>query len=123
MKDMVAATTRSGEDELDPTRTSPDSSGHHQIRRGEARSGEDEPGSSKRVRRRGSVVAQIRRAEGRWVDGLSGPVDGLTELIHGFSFFCFFIRFTEASRTTALVKVTINRDLSTASVNSFCPPR
>ena len=36
MKHMVAATTRSGEDELDPARTSPDPSGHHQIRRGEA---------------------------------------------------------------------------------------
>jgi hypothetical protein len=44
-------------------------------------------------------------------------------------FFCFFIRLTETGRTTASVKATINRDLSTdavaetVSVKAFCLPR
>ena len=50
----------------------------------------------------------------------------LARLIHGFSFFCFNIRLTEADRATTSVKAMINRDLSaeavakTASVNPKC---
>jgi hypothetical protein len=46
-----------------------------------------------------TTTATLRSSEQRQrrpVDGLGGPMDGLAGLIHGFSFFCFFILFTEA---------------------------
>ena len=110
MKDMVAATTRSGEDELDPTRTSPDSSGHHQIRRGEARSGEDEPGSGERVRRRRSV----EQSDGAWM-GSVGPLMDSPGLSTGFPFFVFLFNLLRRA-SNRLGKGPIYRDLSTEAV-------
>jgi hypothetical protein len=54
--------------------------------------------------------------ERRRVDGLGGPVDWLTGLIHGFSFFLFFYSINRGGQATALVKATINRDLSAVAV-------
>ena len=66
-----------------------------------------------------------RRRDEAAVDGLGGPVMGLAV----FSFFYFFISFTEAGMKTASVNVTINHDVGSevvakiASVNAFCPHR
>jgi hypothetical protein len=75
MKHMVAATTRSGKDELDPVRTSPDPSGHHQIRRGRAQ-----------IWRAGAVAGI---SGGVWM-GSVGPLMGSPGLSTGFPFFVFY---------------------------------
>jgi hypothetical protein len=48
------------------------------------------------------VVACMHGSSSRG-NGLDGPVDGLGGLVHGFFFFVFSFRFTQASNVTACI--------------------
>jgi hypothetical protein len=89
------------EDELDLARTSPEPSGHHRIRRGEDRSDEEVPRYSGADPASGAAAgiggsadlgsSVTARGWVRWARGFGSL------LFHVFSFFCFFIRFTEGN--------------------------